>query len=526
MRRAIFLLTAVGAAFLLAGGVGTPSSNSGVGEPSVAEAQTPGVGNPETLTGVLNAQWGDPRPGTGAEARTEYVLTDDRGREKKLLLDKRDTESVGGPLAFNGKRVEVRGRRVSNEPEERVEVQEIAFERPADAAEARAKVASGEPAAQAIASSSNSKSWVTIGCRFADSTGVTPKPMSYFGGPNVPGSVGSEGLMGTSAPGIDHYWQELSFGSVNLAGSRVERWYNLPGRRSAYVKGGSPNLIKIANDCTAAADKDVTFPNFFGINLVLNQDIGSSAWGGSRSLTRDGQTKNYGVTWLPPFAFGHDWVTHEMGHGFGMPHSSGPYSATYDSEWDVMSGAGLCGADPNGPNPLDSGNWVKHSPYECIADHTISYHKDLVGWIPPERKYKAAPASNQTIAIERLGQGLSDPPTSGYLMAQIPIKGSATRFYTIEARRNSGYDGHTNGRIPGQAIVIHKVDTALSSRNAQVVDVDPANTPNTNANDAGAMWLPGETFTDAANGITVEVKGETSTGENPSGYSVNISVSQ
>jgi hypothetical protein len=69
------------------------------------------------------------------------------------------------------------------------------------------------------------------------------------------------------------------------------------------------------------------------------------------------------VTWLPPFAFGHDWVTHEMGHGFGMPHSSGPYSATYDSEWDVMSGAGLCGADPNGSNPLDSGNWVKHNPY-------------------------------------------------------------------------------------------------------------------------------------------------------------------
>jgi hypothetical protein len=520
MRREILLLTAIGAAFVLAGGVSLVSI---VGLERPAVAQTPTVGNTQPEKGVFNAQWGDPRPGTGAEARTEYVLTDDRGREKKLLLDKRDTESVGGPLAFNGKRVEVRGRRVSNEPEERVEVQEIAFERPADAEEARAKVASGEPAAQALASSSTSKAWVTIGCRFKDSTSVTPVQMSYFGGP---GPVGSAGLMGTSVPGIDHYWQELSFGQMDLAGSRVERWYNLPARKASYMQGGSPNLTKIANDCTAAADKDVTFPNFFGINLMLNQDIGSSAWGGSRSLTRDGRTKNYGVTWLPPFAFGHDWVTHEMGHGFGMPHSSGPYSATYDSEWDVMSGAGLCGADPNGPNPLDSGSWVKHDPYECIADHTISYHKDLVGWIPTERKYKAAPGSNQTITIQRLGQGLSDPPTSGYLMAQIPIKGSTTRFYTVEARRNSGYDGHTNGRIPGQSIVIHKVDTALSARNAQVVDVDPANAPNTNANDAGAMWLPGETFTDTANGITVEVKGETSTGESPSGYSVNISVSQ
>ncbi len=514
MIRTVFLLTAVAAAFLLASGVALVST-AGLDRSSVAEAQTRDVGTPETLTGILNAQWGDPRPGSGGGAKTEYVLTDDRGRERKLLLDRRDAESVGGPLAFNGKRVEVRGRRVSNEPEERVEVQEIEFERPTDDAKARSRVAAGEPAVEALAT--NSKPWVTIGCRFADSTSVTPKPMSYFGGPNVPGPVGSEGLMGTSAPGIDHYWQELSFGGVNLAGSRVERWYNLPGRRSAYVKGGSPNLTKIANDCTAAADKDVTFPNFFGINLVLNKDIGSSAWGGTRTLTRDGKTQNYGVTWLPPFAFGHDWVTHEMGHGFGMPHSSGPYSATYDSEWDVMSGAGLCGANPTGPDPLSSSNWNKHNPYECIADHTIAYHKDLVGWIPPERKYKATSGLiNEPVTIERLGQELP-ASTSGYLMAQILIPGSITKFYTVEARRSAGYDDHANGRIPGEGIVIHKVDTALSSRPARVVDPDN----NGNANDAGAMWLPGESFTDATNGVTVEVTGTTT-----SGYSVNISVSK
>ena len=217
------------------------------------------------------------------------------------------------------------------------------------------------------------------------------------------------------------------------------------------------------------------------------------------------------MTWLPPFAFGHDWVTHEMGHGFRMPHSSGPYSATYDSEWDVMSGAGLCGADPSTPDV-----WKTHDLYECIADHTISYHKDLVGWVPPDRKYKAASGSNPPITIERLGQELP-ASTSGYLMAQIPIPGSTTKFYTVEARRSAGYDDHANGRIPGEGIVIHKVDTALSSRPARVVDPDN----NGNANDAGAMWLPGETFTDATNRVTVEVTGATT-----SGYSVNISVSK
>jgi hypothetical protein len=290
----------------------------------------------------------------------------------------------------------------------------------------------------------------------------------------------------------------------------------LPKSVDRYVRYGSgPNLTAIANDCTAAADADVNFPDFYGINLVLSEDIGCCAWGGSRTLRRDGQRESYGVTWLPTFAYGHDWVTHEMGHGYGLPHSAGdPQHADYpyDSEWDVMSGAGLCGADPNGPDPLNPKNWVKRDPYECIADHTISYHKDdRLGWIPSNRRYLAASGSDRSIDIERLGQPSS---TSGYLMAKIPIRGSATQFYTVEARRFAGYDGHPNGRIPGEAIVIHKVDTTLS-RPAHVVD----NTDNDNVNDSGAMWTPGETFTDTTDGITVQVTGETA-----SGYSVRITV--
>ena len=47
--------------------------------------------------------------------------------------------------------------------------------------------------------------------------------------------------------------------------------------------------------------------------------------------------------------------------------------------------------------------------------------------------------------------------------------------------------------------------------------VDPDN--NGNPDDAGARWLPGETFTDGANGITVTVDSETA-----EGYVVTISV--
>jgi hypothetical protein len=66
--------------------------------------------------------------------------------------------------------------------------------------------------------------------------------------------------------------------------------------------------------------------------------------------------------------------------------------------------------------------------------------------------------------------------------------------------------------LPGQAIIIHEVDTTreidLNGRVAQVVDTDN----NGNPNDEGAMWVPGEAFIDATNQITVTINSATSTG--------------
>jgi hypothetical protein len=95
-------------------------------------------------------------------------------------------------------------------------------------------------------------------------------------------------------------------------------------------------------------------------------------------------------------------------------------------------------------------------------------------------------------------------------MAQIPIGGSTTQFYTVEARRPAGYDK----QIPHGAIVIHRVDTTRSDRVARVVDSDG----NGNPNDTGARWRPGETFSDPANGVTVTVNAKV-----PGGFSVTIS---
>ena len=83
---------------------------------------------------------------------------------------------------------------------------------------------------------------MSILCRFADSPGVTPYPKTWF-----------ETLMlGGAAPGLDHYWREVSFGIVNLTGSVVLGWYTLPYPRSHYVYGDPAQLDsqRAAEDCT------------------------------------------------------------------------------------------------------------------------------------------------------------------------------------------------------------------------------------------------------------------------------------
>jgi hypothetical protein len=436
---------------------------------------------PQSFSGFFTVMWGDPRPGSNVGAMTAYFLSDDQGNSTEVLIDERVLESLGGALAFNGKRVKILGENVDvvspTASHGSILVRKIRaqwIERDSG----MAPMLGTELAAVA-----GPQRWINVLCRFADIPS-TPQTVSYF-----------EELMSSVYPGMDHYWREVSYEQINLTGTEVSGWHNLPQPRSYYADG-SLGRTRAVEDCTAAADTAVFFPNFTGINLIFNEVLDCCAWGGSRFLTRDGESKIYRVTWLPPWGWqNQSVVAHEMGHGFGLPHSSGPYTTPYDSRWDVMSDTwGNCS--------------TRHALYGCIGVHTIARHKDILGWIPPSLKYVAELGTSQTIFIERLGQ-----PVFGdnYRMAEIPIGYSGTPIYTVEARQRVGYDR----QVPGDAIVIHKVNPSGGDRSAQVVDIDNNGDPD----DAAAMWTPGETFTDAANGISVSV-----ISAGASGFLVNITV--
>jgi N-acetylneuraminic acid mutarotase len=329
----------------------------------------------------------------------------------------------------------------------------------------------GAAGAEPSAVRTGSYPFVTILCKFSD---IAAEPRSI--------ATYTQWTAGTSYPGLDQYWRELSYNQMNVTGSQVVGWYTLPQPMSYYA-GDSWDPHSLLADCVAAADPDVDFPQFWGINVQTNGYMRNIAVAGGSTLTLDGQTKHYGVTWLASGSLMGTYA-HEQGHTLGLWHSSGPYTSTYDSDWDVMSYS-----QPGWPGDEQG-----------IPQHTISYHKDLLGWIPAARKLTIGPTANRTITLERLAL----PGSGNYLMATIPISNAPGQFYTVEARRRVGYDDS----IPGNAVVLHRVDPARVDRVAQVVDVDNNGDPN----DAGAMWTPGETFTDAANGITVTVNARTATG--------------
>ena len=413
----------------------------------------------QSITGWLSIIWGDGPQGSES-AGPLYFVTDGAGTTTRLDLDENTALPDSGLLALNRQRVTVSGTAVQP-------------------AVLQAESVAQDPSAQNVGPSavSGAQPFISIMCKFADNSSE-PKDLAYF-----------QDMYGSVFPGLNHYWREISYNFINVTGSTAVGWFTLPRPYSYYVYNGALDHGRAATDCTAVADPYVNFAGVTGINLMFNAELDGFAWGGGHWMTLDGVSKVWPMTWEPPWGYSSITVmSHEMGHAFGLPHSSGNFGATYDNRWDVMSDTWSdCGR-------------LSHSRYGCLGQHTIMYHKNMLGWVPSNLRY----------TLSASAAPVSDGLTPGaYLMASLPF-GTSGYFYTVEARRQVGYDV----KLPGEGIIIHEVEPnrPTDSRPAHVVDTNSDG--NANNGDASAIWSVGETFTDSTNNISVQVLSATVDGYN------------
>jgi M6 family metalloprotease-like protein len=323
---------------------------------------------------------------------------------------------------------------------------------------------------------SGNQRFVVLGCRYA---GVAGEPIST-------GTMAT--LIGTSYPGMGHYFAEVSNGNVSMTGSTVTTWANLPQNKDYYNPLGTADPNRMYNDCMGAHDAAVNFPDYDGVVMVFNDTILGTGYfqafssQGSIPVTIDGQTKAYRLVFVGSPVAGNQFVwAHQVGHTFDLQHSSVQPLASLNSFWDMMAKGGYTEAPYPGR----------------IAVHLKAVDKMVLGWIPSSRVYTATTGTNLTVPLERSAQPAAN---SDYLIARIPI---GANYYTVEARRVAGYDRLGDSALAGQGVLVHRVYPNAASGDvvAEVMD----------------FLLPGELFTDVANRVKVTVVGQGATN-----YSVQV----
>ncbi len=437
-------------------------------------------------TGWLSVVWGDPAPDSEAEPRQVFLLTEDNGRRVELSVSAELLAIHGGALAWNGRRVEVTtvapSASLTGPDHKPLAVAAVHFPPTED------------PNAELGGGVSGSQPWVSILCKFQD-VSTEPENLSFF-----------QNMYANQPGGLDHYWREVSYDTIDVVGSTAIDWVVLPNNQTFYVptpgSNSNANLGALFNDCTAAADPFIDFSNggneFVGINMMFNDLLDCCAWGGGMFATLDGVSKVWRTTWEPPWGYADEGViAHEMGHGFGLPHANNwdNDGNPYDTPWDVMSAA--------------TSYAVTDATYGRLGKHVLAYHKhDLLGWIPLDQVFEATSAGSVDITLDHMALAT----TSNHRIARIPIPGSS-RFYTVETRKQVGnYDG----AVPDDAVIICEV---LPGRSEPAWTVDADEPPANFADNEGTMWKVGETFSDTDAGIDIAVLATT-----VDGFDVRITV--
>lgn len=450
-------------------------------------SQAAGVQAQTIEQGLLQLEWGDPPRAAAGQPRlaprfNASLLRDDGSR---IALDPAQAKLAAGDLyVLANRRVAVafapQGRVMSSAPA----IQAIV---PADRVTQSAPVQGASERVMAAAPISGTTRWVTLMCKFSD-VAEEQKDQAFF-----------QSQYGEGVGQLGHYWREVSYNKINLTGSTAHGWYVLPSPRSTYVTmvdgKEKADLNKLFADCASAAPATLDLSTPVGINMMFNGLLDGYAWGGQSCATVRGVRLCKRVTWNPPWSFGNlAPLAHEMGHGYGLPHSdnSDGDDDTYDNPWDVMSDGWS--------------NAVGDATYGTRPKHINIFQRNRLSWVdaPRQRVVMLGDLATRDITLDYAHLAASANVQMLVLSLSPQPDPYATVVYTLEARKR---EGTYEGRLAGDAVIIHKIE-----RSGTAYSVDADVPPASRSNNEGSMFKVGERWVTPDASYAVMIKAQTATG--------------
>jgi hypothetical protein len=305
------------------------------------------------------------------------------------------------------------------------------------------------------------KPWAVILCRFNDQSEYEPYPPSFYKDSFAEAGAGK---------GLEFdYFREVSFGAVDMTGSKVFGWFAMPKHATKELAAlkyprGRATLAEWGIEVAKANRIDLK--PFYGILVIFNSVTDSGATGSHRVVL------GYkGKDWIPTFNF------HELGHGFDLGHTwSARPDIEYGDRWDIMSAMRV---------------WTfRNKLRQRSGPGMNAFNLKKVGAILPERIWDA---TNKPVCKTISLAALNQPDADGYLMASVPpAEGSESKTsYIVEFRHKKGWDVG----IPQDTVLVHEIRS-----NGRCYLLSRTNHADPNS----VQVLPGQEFTIPERKLTIK----------------------
>lgn len=300
---------------------------------------------------------------------------------------------------------------------------------------------------------------------FHSGTGTLRGAVIFVDFPDAPGSgsISQEEALGLLRTDAQAWYQEASYGRLNLDLQSVGGWYRMSKPVADYGIASCcsiPNVRAFVQEAIAKADPSVDFRGYDVVWVIgpSNAWAGMSIlidrpWPGS-GITVDGRELRHWITapaaypsvpsQVEPARFSHWVVTHEVGHVLGLP--------------DLYLKPPGCPSCANTFEPVGFWDLMSETPLHA---HFLAWHKWLLGWLDAAQIRGLTSPGQMEVTLTPLAA------PGGLKAVVVPL--TASTAYVVEAREPMGWES----TLCDRGILVYTVDS--SKRNAEgPVHIKPA----------------------------------------------------